>query len=66
MLQEEFVSIITRRLTFYAEEYEKSANVRLDLELDKALSTMHLYIYIFRMNGKSVYVAFIDFQKAFD
>jgi hypothetical protein len=45
-----YISIITRRLTFLCYSLCKSVNVKLDLELDKGLSTMHLFYIMLTVN----------------
>ena len=71
ILSKVYINIITRRLTFYTQAYncicENQCGFREGYStIDNAFVLYSIINKYLSMKGKSIYVAFIDFQKAFD
>jgi hypothetical protein len=66
-----YIAILTRRVTFYVEIYNKISECQSGFRagyatVDNAYILYSIVMKYFSMKRKSLYVAFIDFQKAFD
>jgi len=66
-----YIAIITKRLTFYAEAYSRLSEAQAGFRagyttVDNAFILYSIVNKYLSMKGRTVYVAFIDFQKAFD
>lgn len=66
-----YISIITKRITFYVEAYSRLSETQAGFRagyttFDNAFVLYSIVNKYLSMKGKTVYVAFIDFQKAFD
>ena len=66
-----YIAIITKRLSFYAEAYSRLSEAQAGFRagyttVDNAFILYSIVNKYLSMKGKTVYVAFIDFQKAFD
>ena len=71
ILSKIYISILTKRLTFYAEAYEKLTESQAGFRngystVDNAFALYSIVTKYFNLRRKAVYVALIDFEKAFD
>lgn len=71
VLSKVYITIITKRLTFYVEIYSKLCESQAGFRagystVDNAFVLYSIVAKYFTMKGRSIYVAFVDFQKAFD
>ena len=71
MFSKLYISIITRRLTFYIDAYKKLSEAQAGFRsgyttIDSAFVLFSIVQKYFAYKGKPIYVAFVDFQKAFD
>lgn len=62
-----YISILTKRLTFYVESYYKLSGFRASYcTVDNAFVLYSIANKYLSMKRKPLYVAFLDFKKAFD
>ena len=71
ILSKIYISILTKRLTFYVEAYEKLTESQAGFRngystVDNAFALYSIVTKYFNLRRKAVYVAFIDFEKVFD
>ena len=71
ILSKVYISILTKRLTFYVEAYGRIAESQAGFRsgystVDNAFVLYSLVSKYFNKNKRPLYVAFVDFEKAFD